>query len=100
MRQEQYKRVLEIQLLPQLRYWFTANEQYICIHDWTPYQKPGGLLHSWLILPWPANSLDMKPIENSWELIKRAIAKKVITTKQQLKTSSLNLIIWPPIMVR
>nr|XP_013189923.1 unnamed protein product [Amyelois transitella] len=30
------------------------------------------------------NSPDMNPIENMWELTKRAIAKEVITTKQQL----------------
>lgn len=34
-------------------------------------------------LHWPANSPDMNPTENDWELMKREIVKDGITTKAQ-----------------
>ncbi|GFW70402.1 transposable element Tcb2 transposase [Trichonephila clavipes] len=36
------------------------------------------------LLDWPCNSPDMNPIENAWELMKREVAKDVITNKTQL----------------
>ncbi|GFX95446.1 uncharacterized protein TNCV_3684981 [Trichonephila clavipes] len=36
------------------------------------------------LLDWPGNSPDMNPIENIWELMKREVAKDVITNKTQL----------------
>ncbi|GFY23537.1 transposable element Tcb2 transposase [Trichonephila clavipes] len=36
------------------------------------------------LLDWPGNSPDMNPIENIWELMKREVAKVVITNKTQL----------------
>ncbi|GFU52094.1 uncharacterized protein TNCV_3225161 [Trichonephila clavipes] len=33
---------------------------------------------------WPGNSPDMNPIVNVWELMKREVAKDVITNKTQL----------------
>ncbi|GFV89117.1 putative transposase like protein [Trichonephila clavipes] len=35
------------------------------------------------LLDWPGNSPDMNPIENVWELMKRELAKDVITNKTQ-----------------
>ncbi|GFV31211.1 putative transposase like protein [Trichonephila clavipes] len=36
------------------------------------------------LLDWPGNSPDMNSIENIWELMKREVAKDVITNKTQL----------------
>ncbi|GFX88419.1 uncharacterized protein TNCV_2278871 [Trichonephila clavipes] len=36
------------------------------------------------LLDWPGNSPDINPIENVWELMKREVAKDVITNKTQL----------------
>ncbi|GFU28459.1 putative transposase like protein [Trichonephila clavipes] len=36
------------------------------------------------LLDWPGNSADMNPIENIWKLMKREVAKDVITNKTQL----------------
>ncbi|GFV38956.1 putative transposase like protein [Trichonephila clavipes] len=36
------------------------------------------------LLDWPDNSPDMNPIENIWELMKREVAKDMITNKTQL----------------
>ncbi|GFV28220.1 putative transposase like protein [Trichonephila clavipes] len=36
------------------------------------------------LLDWPGNIPDMKPIENVWELMKRKVAKDVITNKPHL----------------
>jgi len=35
-------------------------------------------------LPWPESSLDLNPIESTWELVKREIAKETITIKRRL----------------
>lgn len=89
MRQDQYKRVLETRLLPQLEEWFPGGEEYIFMHDSAPCHKARSVTaflakKNITVLPWPGNSPDMNPIENIWELTKRAIAKEVITTKRQL----------------
>ena len=36
------------------------------------------------LLSWPGNSPDTNPIENEWELVKREMAKDIITSRQQL----------------
>lgn len=89
MRQDQYKRVLETRLLPQVKEWFPGEDNYIFMHDSAPCHKAKSVTafltkENIAVLPWPGNSPDMNPIENMWELTKRAIAKEVITTKRQL----------------
>lgn len=39
MRQDQYKRVLETRILPQLEEWFPDDAEYIFMHDSTPCHK-------------------------------------------------------------
>ena len=89
MKQDQYKRVLETQLLPQLEEWFPGDDECIFMHDLAPCHKARSVTaflkeKKIAVLPWPGNSPDMNPIENMWELTKRAISKQEITTKNQL----------------
>lgn len=89
MRQDQYKRVLETRLIPQLKEWFRDEEEPIFMHDKAPCHTAKSV-SSFLqqkqikILDWPGNSPDMNPIENVWELVKREIAKTPVTTKREL----------------
>lgn len=90
MRQDQYKRVLQNRLLPQVREWFPDDDDdYIFMHDSAPCHKARSVTtfledRNVSVLPWPGNSPDMNPIENLWELTKREIAKTEITNKRQL----------------
>lgn len=89
MRQDQYKRVLETRLIPQMREWFSDDEEAILMHDKAPCHTAKSVT-SFLqqnrvkVLEWPGNSPDMNPIENAWELLKREIAKTEVTTKREL----------------
>ncbi|GFX11156.1 putative transposase like protein [Trichonephila clavipes] len=50
------------------------------------------------LLDWPGNSPDMNSIENDWELIKREVAKDVITNKTQLLERIIHMWNHPPQM--
>lgn len=86
MKQDQYKEVLNSRLLPQLRDWFPNGEPFVFMQDGAPCHTAKSIKtfldeKSVPLLAWPGNSPDMNPIENVWELIKREVAKDVITTK-------------------
>ena len=89
MKQDQYKDVLQNRLLPQIRDWFPNGEPYIFMQDGAPCHTARSV-KAFLqakdipLLPWPGNSPDMNPIENAWELVKREVAKDMITTKTEL----------------
>ncbi|GFV63129.1 transposable element Tcb2 transposase [Trichonephila clavipes] len=89
MRQDQYKDVLQNCLIPQLEEWFPNGESYIFMQDRAPCHTARSI-KAFLaeknipLLDWPGNSPDMNTIENVWELIKREVAKDVITNKMQL----------------
>lgn len=88
MRQDQYRRVLESRLLPQLQEWF-GNGRKVFMHDGAPCHMAKSIKkfldeHQIPVLPWAGNSPDMNPIENVWEFLKRELAKEKITTKVQL----------------
>lgn len=89
MRQDQYKDVLQNRLIPQLKEWFPNGEPFIFMQDGAPCHtarsvKAFLVQQSIPLLDWPGNSPDMNPIENVWELMKREVAKVVITNKTQL----------------
>lgn len=89
MKQDQYKDVLQDWLLPQIREWFPNGEPYTFMQDGAPCHTARSV-KTFLknedipLLPWPGNSPDMNPIENVWKLVKREVAKDMITTKAQL----------------
>ena len=89
MKQDQYRQVLKNRLLPQVRDWFPNGESYVFMQDSAPCHTAHfikAFLHenNVPILSWPGNSPDMNPIENVWELVKREMAKDMITTKHKL----------------
>lgn len=88
MRQDQYIRVLQAKLLPQVQEWF-PNGDFIFMQDSAPCHKAKSVSkflneNKVKLLDWPGNSPDLNPIENLWEVMKREIAKENITTKQRL----------------
>ena len=90
MYQVKYVQVLEEQLLRQVREWFLGND-FI-------FQQNGVLCHTETIsmkwfrdnkigeLKWPANSPDMNPIENLWNILKDETYAEPITTKKRANT--------------
>lgn len=95
MKQDQYKEILKNRLLPQVSEWFPDGEPFVFMQDGAPCHTARSV-KTYLgeqnipLLDWPGNSPDMNPIENVWELMKREVAKSVITTKAQL----IEKIIW------
>ncbi|GFT83171.1 transposable element Tcb2 transposase [Trichonephila clavipes] len=82
IRQDQYKNLL----IPQLEEWFSNGESYIFMQDGAPCHTARSIKaflaeQNVLLLDWPGNSPDMNTIENVWELMKREVAKDVITNK-------------------
>ncbi|GFW18667.1 transposable element Tcb2 transposase [Trichonephila clavipes] len=89
MRQDQYKDVLQNRLILQLEEWFPNGESDIFMQDGAPCHTARSIKafltkQNILLLDWPGNSPDMNTIENVWELMKREVAKDVITDKTQL----------------
>jgi hypothetical protein len=89
MRQDQYRKVLETRLKPQVHQWFPNND-FVFMHDSAPCHKAKSITkylqdQNIKVLDWPGNSPDMNPIENVWRALKKEISKeKVITNKQEL----------------
>ena len=73
----------------QLREWFPNGEPFVFMQDRAPCHSARSV-KSYLeeenipLLPWPGNSPDLNPIRNIWELVKREVAKEMITTETRL----------------
>lgn len=88
MNSASYLQVLQTRMIPQLNEWFPQNEGI--------FQQDGAPCHTARVvkryldeanitlLEWPGNSPDLNPLENLWAIIKRRLAAKTITTKQEL----------------
>lgn len=88
MRQDQYRRVLETRLIPQMDEWF-GNGRKIFMQDGAPCHTAKSIKRFLEdkripLLRWPGNSPDMNPIENVWECLKRELSRDKITTRVQL----------------
>ncbi|GFY13884.1 uncharacterized protein TNCV_986561 [Trichonephila clavipes] len=88
MRQDRYKDVLQNRLIPQLEEWFPNGESCILMQDGAPYHTAWSIkAFNKISFCWIGRVIalpDMNTIENVWELMKREVAKNVITNKTQL----------------
>jgi transposase len=89
MRSDQYKKVLQTRLRPQIKKWFKKGEKFVFMQDGAPCHT-AKIIKKYLnnvkipLLPWPGNSPDMNPIENLWAIVKRRMASIRITTRAEL----------------
>ncbi|GFY03268.1 putative transposase like protein [Trichonephila clavipes] len=72
-----------------LEEWFPNGKPYIFMQGGAPCQTARSIKaflaeQNIQLLDWTGNSPDMNPIKNVWELMKREVAKDVITNKTQL----------------
>ncbi|GFU42091.1 transposable element Tcb2 transposase [Trichonephila clavipes] len=89
MWQEQYKDILQNRFISLLEEWCPNGEPHIFMQGGAPCHTARSIKaflaeQNILLLDWPGNSPDMNTIENVWELMKREVAKDVITNKTQL----------------
>ena len=89
MRQDQYKMVLEKKLKKQIEEWFPTGTGFTFMHDGAPCHTAKSVSQYLAsenipVLSWPGNSPDLNPIENVWAIVKRRMAQKHITSKDQL----------------
>ena len=89
LKQDQYKKVIETCLLPQLKEWFPNKQKNIFMQDGAPCHTAKSIKNLLAppkipLLDWPGNSQDLNPIENVWELLKREISTEKVTNRTQL----------------
>ena len=89
LRQDQYKKIIETKLVPQLKDWFKNGERFVFMQDGAPCHTAKSVMNflrerNIPLLSWPGNSPDMNPLENLWELVKKRVNRINITTRQQL----------------
>jgi DNA-binding MarR family transcriptional regulator len=89
MRQDQYKKVLQTRLIPQLKEWFGNSKDFTFMHDRAPCHMAKSI-KAFLsasripVLDWPGNSPDMNPIENLWAIVKKRMSRIRVTNRNDL----------------
>ena len=88
MKQDQYITLLENRLIPQVKEWFSNDEDFILIQDGAPghitKSKRVYSPEKHEVLAMAGNSSDLNSIENIQELGKRKIVKETITMQRRL----------------
>jgi hypothetical protein len=88
MNAEQYKKVLETRLIPQLEDWF-PDGNCVYMQDGAPCHT-ANIIKDYFdgigmeVLPWPGNSPDMNPIEGIWYNLKDRVNEVTTTNKRDL----------------
>lgn len=76
MRQDQYEKVFDTRLIPQIGDEFADGESFHFMQDGAPCHT-AKFVRAFLqaqkipILDWPGNSPDKSPVENMWEMVKK-----------------------------
>lgn len=88
MRAVDYKPMLKNVIKPQLQKWFGRSRDYHFMHDHAPCHTAkiiGKEIEKLRIklLPWPANSPDMNPIENVWKILKIRVARNTMENRRK-----------------
>ena len=95
MNTEQYLKVLQTRVIPQLNEWFPDGDgwfqQDLASCHTAKRCKDYLAANHISVLPWPGNSPDLSPIENIWALVKRKLRHKRFTTNVELINGILDI---------
>ena len=92
MNTKEYLDTLEAHMLP----WYQGRSNTKFLQDGAPCHKSKKSM-TWLaengvsVMDWPGNSPDLNPIENMWNLMKRRLEEKQVTSVEMLKEEIINI---------